>query len=205
MKSHAWNFFSWLVTVWQNLDFADFAKVRPINNFFENHDFSCMWVHLFDTFEWKKIWPKFGQVWPNFDQILGSNFLSFHHKMGFGKMHWFPKYEIFLSNGSKVIALGALEPPKADFSITLRPLKLQISEKVLRPMKFRSKALVLTYPKPFGMKVGGSQVFWTDNKRLPPFQKKWAPSGTQEFEFSRLFCYCIMICDFLRSKYIRAY
>ena len=76
-------------------------------------------------------------------------------------MHCFPKYEIFLSNGSKVIALGALEPPKADFSITLRPLKLQISEKVLRPMKFRSKALVLTYPKPFGMKVGGSQVFWT--------------------------------------------
>ena len=38
-----------------------------------------------------------------------------------------------MSNGSKVIALGALEPPKADFSITLRPLKLQISEKVLRP------------------------------------------------------------------------
>ena len=115
----------------------------------------------------EKNWPKFGQVWPNFDQILGSNFLSFHPKMGFGKMHWFPKYEIFLSNSSKVIALGDLEPPKANFSITLRPLKLQISEKVLRPMKFRSKALVLTYPKPFGMKVGGSQVFSTDSTRIP--------------------------------------
>ena len=77
------------------------------------------------------------------------------------------EYELFISLGSKVIALGALEPPKADFSITLRPLKLQISEKVLRPMKVRSKALVLTYPKPFGMKVGGSQVISTDNRILP--------------------------------------
>ena len=72
-----------------------------------------------------------------------------------------------MSNGSKVIALGALEPPKADFSITLRPLKLQISGKVLRPMKVRSKALVLTYPKPFGMKVGGSQIISTDSGGKP--------------------------------------
>ena len=163
MKNHDFQKNCWFVWLLQNQQNPNFAKLSPIKKKNFRHDFSCIWVHLFDTFEWKKIWPKFGQVWPNFDQILGSNFLSFHHKMGFGKMHWFPKYEIFLSNGSKVIALGALEPPKADFSITLRPLKLQISEKVLRPMKFRSKALVLTYPKPFGMKVGGSQVFWTDN------------------------------------------
>ena len=89
--------------------------------------------------------------------------------MGFAKMHWFPKYELFMSKGSKVIALGALEPPKADFSITLRPLKLQISEKVLRPMKFRSKPLVLTYPKPFGMKVGGSQIISTDSNFFTPW------------------------------------
>ena len=110
------------------------------------HAYGSIYLTLLNE---KKIWPKFGQVWPNFDQILGSNFLSFHHKMGFAKMHWFPKYELFMSKGSKVIALGALEPPKADFSITLRPLKLQISEKVLRPMKDRPKALVFAYPHPF--------------------------------------------------------
>ena len=109
------------------------------------HAYGSIYLTLLD----EKNWPKFGQVWPNFDQILGSNFLSFHHKMGFGKMHWFPKYELFMSNGSKVIALGALEPPKADFSITLRPLKLQISEKLLRPMKVRPKALFFAYPHPF--------------------------------------------------------
>ena len=56
--------------------------------------------------------------------------------------------------------LGALllETPKVDFSIILQPLKLQITEKVLKPMKFRSKALVLTYPKPFGVKVGVQQT-----------------------------------------------
>ena len=43
-----------------------------------------------------KIRSKFGQVWPNFDQILSPKKISFRPKMGFSKIHWFPKYELLI-------------------------------------------------------------------------------------------------------------
>ena len=42
--------------------------------------------------------------------------------------------------------------------MTLRPLKLQIGEKVLKPMKFGPKALVFIYPHPFPKKGGVSKI-----------------------------------------------
>ena len=157
MKNHAWNFFLdwwqfgkiWILLILPKSDQSThFLKIMIF------HAYGSIYLTLLNE---KKIDPNLAKI----DQILtkfwGQIFCPSTTKWDLARC-----IELFMSNGSKVIALGALEPPKADFSITLRPLKLQISEKVLRPMKFRLKALVLTYPKPFGMKVGGSQVFSTD-------------------------------------------
>ena len=151
MYPNAWKImpvtFLWLETVWQNLNMADFAKVRPITKKSDWHDFSCIWVRLFELFWFPKFWSKFDQVWPNFDQILTSKMFSFKPKMGFPKMDWFPKFEVFYP--FKSYSTLCAQNSKANFTVTLRPLKLQIAEKVLRPMKFRPKPSVFTYPHPF--------------------------------------------------------
>ena len=108
MKNHASDYFWWLVRLRQNLPSWDFAKLSAIIKKSDWHDFSCILVHLFELFWFSKFWSKFDQVWLNFDQILTSKMFSFKPKMGFPKMDWFPKSELFISLRSKVIPPSAL-------------------------------------------------------------------------------------------------
>ena len=108
---------------------------------------------------WKIFDPKFGQIWPNLAKFFGPNFFSFHVKMGFAKMHWFPKFDMFISIGSKVVSLGAPRPAKAIFFLTLWPLKLSIGQMVPQSILDMPKVLVFTYNHPFWILSMDSQLF----------------------------------------------
>ena len=140
------------------VDWSDFGKISKIQILPNCHQSrgknSGMIFHAFRSIYLpilsEKIFdPNLDQVWPNFDKNFDLKKISFHPKMEFVKMHWFPEYELFISLGAKVIPLGAFEPPKANFTMTLRPLKLQIGENVFKPIKVRPKVLVFAYPHTF--------------------------------------------------------
>ena len=127
----------WQVTYWFNL--------------------SCIWVHLFQLFWFPKFWSKFYKVWPNFD--LKNVFLQTQN--GFSQDGLIPKVWTFYLAPVKSYSTNCPQNSKANLSVALQPLKLQIAEKVLRPMKFRPKASVFTNPHPFWKVVVPIQVLWS--------------------------------------------
>ena len=109
MENHVFPNFCALVCDWQNQQNRDFAKTGPSSQLLQNNDFPCTFAPLLDHFRFDKIWSIFGQVWSKFGPILASKNFSFDPKMGFGIKHWIPKFQLFRSNGSKVIPLGAFQ------------------------------------------------------------------------------------------------
>ena len=139
MENHAFWIFGALVWLGEISSLAVFANNQPMHQKFQKHDFPCTFAPLLNHFRSEKIWSKLGQVWSKFDQFFDSIFLSFHLEMGFGKKHWIPKFQLFRPNGSKVIPLHAFKRMKANFSVTLQPLRLKIGEEMPKPIKFGPK------------------------------------------------------------------
>ena len=107
-----------------------------------------------------KFWPSLIKFWPNFD--LKNVFLQTQN--GFSQDGLIPKVWTFYLAPFKSYSTKCAQNSKANFSVALRPLKLQIAEKVLRPMKFRPKASVFTYPHPFWKVVVPIQVLWSHSR-----------------------------------------
>ena len=106
-----------------------------------------------------KIWPSLTKFWSNFD--FKNLFLQTQN--GFSQDGLIPKVWTFYLALFKSYSTKCAQNSKANFSVALRPLKLQIAEKVLRPMKFRPKASVFTYPHPFWKTSAPIQVLWSDS------------------------------------------
>ena len=108
-----------------------------------------------------KIWPSLTKFWSNFD--LKNVFLQTQN--GFCQDGLIPKVWTFFLAPFKSYLAWCAQNSKANFSVTLRPLKLQIGEKMPRPMKYRPKASVFTYPHPFWKVVVPIQVLWSHSKK----------------------------------------
>ena len=111
-----------------------------------------------------KIWPSLTKFWSNLD--LKNVFLQTQN--GFCQDGLIPRVWSFFLAPFKSYLAWCAQNSKADLSVTLRPLKLQIGEKMPRPMKFRPKASLFTYPHPFWKVMVPIQVLWS-HSRLPPF------------------------------------
>ena len=119
-----------------------------------------------------KIWQSLTKFWSNFD--LKIFFLQTQN--GFSQDWLIPKVWTFYLTPFKSYLARCAQNSKANFSVTLRPLKLQIGEKMPRPMKFGPKASVFTYPHPFWKVVVPIQVLrthsstillqWVEDKKL---------------------------------------
>ena len=146
MENYANNFFwifSWLLLNQRKWNFQQQTKK------FTGMIFHAFLPFFFTFWGLKFFDPNLDQVWPNLANFFGPNFMSFHHKLGFAKIDWFLKFGIFVSIGSKVIALGAPRPAKAIVLLTLWPLKSPTGEKVPRPMLNRPQVSVFTNSNPF--------------------------------------------------------
>ena len=111
-----------------------------------------------------KIWPSLTKFWSNFD--LKNVFLQTQN--GFCQDGLIPKVWSFYLVLFKSYSTLCAQNSKANFTVTLGPLKLQIVEKVPWPMKFRLKPLVFTYPHPFWKVLVPIQVLRTHSN----FSKK---------------------------------
>ena len=107
------------------------------------HAFGCIYFNFFD--------------FQNFD--LKNVFLQTQN--GFSQNGLILKVWTFYLAPFKSYLTKCAQNSKANFPVALRPLKLQIAEKVLRPMKFRPKTSVFTYPHPFWKVVVPIQVLWS--------------------------------------------
>ena len=107
-----------------------------------------------------KIWQSLTKFWSNFD--LKNVFLQTQN--GFSQDWLIPKVWTFYLAPFKSYLAWCAQNSKANFSVTLRPLKLQIGEKMPRPMKFGPKASVFTYPHPFWKVVVPIQVLRTHSR-----------------------------------------
>ena len=140
--------------------------ILPKSDQSTKNSLAWFFMHL-DAFNWSfwiskiliKIWPSLTKFWSNFE--LKNVFLETQH--GFSQDKLIPKVWTFYLTPFKSYLTKCAQNSKADLSVTLRPLKLQITEKVLRPMKFRPKATVFTYPHPFWKTSAPIQVLWSDS------------------------------------------
>ena len=104
-----------------------------------------------------KIWPSLTKIWSNFD----LNFFFLQTQNGFCQDELISKVWTFYLTPFKSYLAWCAQNSKANFTVTLRPLKLQIAERVPWPMKFRLKPLVFTYPHPFWKVLVPIQVLRT--------------------------------------------
>ena len=111
-----------------------------------------------------KIWPSLTKFWSNFD----LKFFFLQTQNGSCQDELISKVWTFYLTPFKSYLAWCAQNSKANFTVTLRPLKLQIAEKVPWPMKFRLKPLVFTYPHPFWKVLVPIQVLRTHSTHSIP-------------------------------------
>ena len=121
------------------------------------HAFGSIYFNFFDFKNFDQNLTKFDQnlikFWPQFFFLQTQN--------GFCQDELISKVWTFYLTPFKSYLAWCAQNSEANFTVTLRPLKLQIAERVPWPMKFRLKPLVFTYPHPFWKVLVPIQVLRT--------------------------------------------